>query len=357
MRDRIKTVLIVQTAVNLVLLAVAAALALTGAPAWAGLVLAVILVVGIPAWLLAAGRYARLAIIVDLGLWAIGLALVWRWVFDWGAGPGVLLLALPIVGMVFALAEPASAWWMAGFCSVVYLAAALIGLSLPSDYGNPWADMTTSLLYALAGIWGTAGLAWALGRIWRRDTDNLSRQRGEAQAQVVEQARLLAEMEQMASDQAARLDRRDEWSPVVMTVYDRIVVLPLGGTLDEDRARQAREALLQAIARQRAKVALIDVTHLPAVDAGGAARLKTMVMAGRLVGAEVALTGIGPKLASSLIATMFLEGNRADMQALPLTLHPLGLEAHHDLQSGIEWALERMGRRIVTNPKGRQANG
>src|SRR6267154_2069022 len=64
---------------------------------------------------------------------------------------------------------------------------------------------------------------------------------------------------------------------------------------------QVREQLLRAIRANRAKVVVIDVTGVAAMDSGVANHLVQTVEASRLLGATVIVTGLSPEIAQTLV--------------------------------------------------------
>src|SRR5882724_13423956 len=58
-----------------------------------------------------------------------------------------------------------------------------------------------------------------------------------------------------------------ELSTPVLPVRERLLILPIIGLIDAQRARQLTEQLLRAIRSNRAKVVVIDITGVPAMDA------------------------------------------------------------------------------------------
>src|SRR5574337_1914624 len=57
-----------------------------------------------------------------------------------------------------------------------------------------------------------------------------------------------------------------ELSTPVLQVREQLLILPIIGVLDGQRARQLTEQLLQAIRANRAKVVVIDITGVPSID-------------------------------------------------------------------------------------------
>jgi rsbT co-antagonist protein RsbR len=92
-----------------------------------------------------------------------------------------------------------------------------------------------------------------------------------------------------------------ELSTPVLQVRDRLLILPIIGGLDAQRSRQLSEQLLGAIQANRAKVVVIDVTGVAAIDRTVANHLVQAVEASRLMGASAILTGLSPRIAQTLV--------------------------------------------------------
>jgi rsbT co-antagonist protein RsbR len=52
----------------------------------------------------------------------------------------------------------------------------------------------------------------------------------------------------------------------VVELWDKILALPLIGTLDSERTQSVMENLLNHIVKSRAQIAIIDITGVPTVD-------------------------------------------------------------------------------------------
>ncbi len=92
-----------------------------------------------------------------------------------------------------------------------------------------------------------------------------------------------------------------ELSTPVLQVRERLLILPIIGVLDSERARQLTEQLLTGIRTHRAKVVVIDITGAPDVDETVANHLVRTVDASRLMGASVIITGLSPEIAQTLV--------------------------------------------------------
>jgi rsbT co-antagonist protein RsbR len=91
-----------------------------------------------------------------------------------------------------------------------------------------------------------------------------------------------------------------ELSTPVLPVRERLLILPIIGAIDPPRARQLTEQLLLGIRSNRAKVVVMDITGVPAIDMQVANHLVLTVEAARLLGATVIVTGLSPDIALTL---------------------------------------------------------
>src|SRR5437879_8893131 len=91
-----------------------------------------------------------------------------------------------------------------------------------------------------------------------------------------------------------------ELSTPVLQVRERLLILPIIGVIDPQRARQLTEQLLRAIRTNRAKVVVIDITGVAAMDSNVANHLVQTVEASRLLGATVIVTGLSPETAQTI---------------------------------------------------------
>src|SRR5881392_1833390 len=92
-----------------------------------------------------------------------------------------------------------------------------------------------------------------------------------------------------------------ELSTPVLQVRERLLILPIIGVIDPQRARQLTEQLLRSIRTNRAKVVVIDLTGVAAMDSSIANHLVQTVEASRLLGATVIVTGLSPEIAQTLV--------------------------------------------------------
>jgi rsbT co-antagonist protein RsbR len=134
-----------------------------------------------------------------------------------------------------------------------------------------------------------------------------------------------------------------ELSTPVLPVREGMLILPIIGVIDPQRARQLTGQLLQGIRANRAKVVVIDITGVPSIDSTVANHLVQTVEAARLLGATVIVTGLSPEIAQTLVTI-----------GVDLTkMNTVG-----DLRGGIEEADRALGFTVTrveesSNEKGR----
>jgi rsbT co-antagonist protein RsbR len=129
-----------------------------------------------------------------------------------------------------------------------------------------------------------------------------------------------------------------ELSTPVLQVRERLLILPIIGVLDTQRARQLTEQLLKGIRTHRAKVVVIDITGVANVDQAVANSLVQTVDASRLMGAGVIITGLSAEIAQTLV-TIGVDLSK---------MNTVG-----DLQGGIEEAERLLGFRVIRSDDAR----
>jgi rsbT co-antagonist protein RsbR len=87
----------------------------------------------------------------------------------------------------------------------------------------------------------------------------------------------------------------------VIQVWDRILALPIIGSLDTARTQEMSEALLQRVVDTGAEIVLLDITGVAVMDTAVTKHLLEMVTACRLLGAGVMIVGMSTRVAITLI--------------------------------------------------------
>ncbi len=141
-------------------------------------------------------------------------------------------------------------------------------------------------------------------------------------------------------DEIIELQRRSllEMSTPVIRLWDQIVLLPLVGVIDTQRAQQIIEQLLNAIVSTESLVAIIDVTGVPVIDTSVAHHLMRTVAAAKMLGGEVVITGFSPEAAQTLVT---------------INVDLAGVKTRGTLQAGVAEALRLVGL-AVTRESGKK---
>jgi rsbT co-antagonist protein RsbR len=148
------------------------------------------------------------------------------------------------------------------------------------------------------------------------------------------------EVFQKAREEVISRQQQDmlELSTPVVKLWDRILALPLIGTLDSARTQIVMEALLQKIVETGSEVAIIDITGVPTVDTLVAQHLIKTVTAARLMGADCIISGIRPQTAQTIV---HLGVNLSDVITKAT------------LADAFKIALKRVGTTLTANHKGK----
>jgi DNA-binding LacI/PurR family transcriptional regulator/anti-anti-sigma regulatory factor len=166
----------------------------------------------------------------------------------------------------------------------------------------------------------------ALEKAYAEVESKVEERTAELEREIVERERL---QEEIIEAQQRALQ---ELSTPIIPVMDRIIVMPLIGSIDTLRARDITRALLAGIREYRAKVVILDITGVPIVDSGVANHLNKTVQAARLKGARTIVTGISDAVAETIVDLGIDWGD---------------IETLSDLQTGLVGALESLGIQVI----------
>jgi len=146
---------------------------------------------------------------------------------------------------------------------------------------------------------------------------------------ITEQKRLGVER----SKQAALIM---EMSTPVMQLWDNVLLLPIVGFVDSKRVQLIMETVLQKILDYQAKVIILDIQGVPAVDSAVANHLIKVTKATKLMGCTCIVTGISPQVSQALVN---------------LGIELTDILTQSTLKDGVTTALRVIGFQLTKNKK------
>lgn len=114
----------------------------------------------------------------------------------------------------------------------------------------------------------------------------------------------------------------------VIQVWDRVLALPLIGSIDTARAQTMNEKLLQRVVDTESEIVILDITGVPVVDTAVARHLLETISAAKLLGCEVLLVGLSSRTAMTLVS---------------LGLDLAGVTTRTTMAKGLELAFAKLG--------------
>jgi len=127
-----------------------------------------------------------------------------------------------------------------------------------------------------------------------------------------------------------------ELSTPIIPIFQDIIVVPLVGKMDLERAQLTTECLLDSIVALRARTVILDITGVPQFDSEAMGALLRTTHAAKLLGATCILAGIRAETAQALASS---------------TLEVGSLSTHANLERALAFALRAKGlcvQRIAT---------
>jgi rsbT co-antagonist protein RsbR len=92
-----------------------------------------------------------------------------------------------------------------------------------------------------------------------------------------------------------------EISTPTIELWDHVLVLPVVGVIDSMRAQQMTNTMLNKIKETSAKVIILDIQGVAAVDTAVANHLIKITKATRLMGCQCIISGISPAVAETIV--------------------------------------------------------
>jgi anti-anti-sigma regulatory factor len=219
---------------------------------------------------------------------------------------------------------------LAFFSLGALLFAAFMGVAIGSNFAIITGDVAERLLslaeearamdyapIAQTSLDEVGDLVQALNRVQQR-----------TEAYTTQLKASVTQLETANAERRALLETMVGLTAPVIPVSEGLVVVPLAGYFDEERAAHIRPNLLSGIAEQRARIVVIDLTGVTEATESLVDHLTRAARSAALMGCQIILTGAGPDVAWSL------------------TRLGTGLEslaAHRDLEEGLAYAHAQLG--------------
>ncbi len=286
------------------------------------------------AWLLA--RMGRLEAATHTLFVALVIATVATSLPDGIASRALFAFFIPIVGATVLLRP----WWSLGYAAIELAAFQVVFFFDPDPLRRTVGTFILNLVLFGTYFGIVALLSYLAARGYARLLDisleraaELERARAELEERVAERTR---DVRQALEDLQRSAETIRQMSVPVVPVADGVLVLPLVGALDSQRAALLTERLLDAIQRERGRTVLIDITGVPVVDSHVAGVLLEAAQAVRLLGAEPVLVGIRAEVAQTIVG---------------LGLDLSRITTRRDLRSGLAYALSQNSG-VTRSPEG-----
>jgi rsbT co-antagonist protein RsbR len=229
------------------------------------------------------------------------------------------------------------------------IVAAAFGWLLPRTMTQPLMELVAATKRLMQGDYDVVVATrdgseiGELAAAFNQTTAALSQQRAEVVRQQVALAEQNHELEQTLAELHASTTARAQLADTVRTlsvpvvpILDGVLLLPLVGEIDSQRAQLLLERLLEGITTHRARMAILDITGVPIVDMSLVDWLLKATWAAQLMGARCVLVGIGPEVAQAIVA------NGADLASLT---------TRADLRSAVEHAARDRGLIATQNSR------
>ena len=125
-----------------------------------------------------------------------------------------------------------------------------------------------------------------------------------------------------------------EMSTPVTAIWNDILLLPIVGFIDSQRAQDVMSAILSKIDETRARVFIMDISGVAVVDTAVANHLIKITKATRLMGCECMISGVSPAIAQTIVDLGIETGDVRTTATLRDALHAaFAIHRHHGNQS------------------------
>lgn len=108
-------------------------------------------------------------------------------------------------------------------------------------------------------------------------------------------------LQQLLEEQQQLVQTIQELTAPAVPVWDHVLLLPLVGHIDAQRATKITEDLLQHVSTTQAEYVIVDMSGIAVIDTNVAEHLVSMARSLRLLGAIPILVGINPTSAETIV--------------------------------------------------------
>jgi anti-anti-sigma factor len=171
-----------------------------------------------------------------------------------------------------------------------------------------------------------------------QEREEISRQQRALSEQNCELEQALAELKTSAAAREQLAVAVRTLSVPVVPILRQVILIPLVGEIDAERAEMLLERLLDGITTQQARLAILDITGVPVVDASLVTWLLRAMAAAQLMGARCIMVGISPEVAQALVSSgvdVSTLATRADLRgAVEFAIGNIDLMSAHSGRQG-----------------------
>jgi len=322
---RLSTQVLIPVAISLIVQTIVIVLARRGSVDLAGGILVGMAIVGITGGAIFSNDslITPMFLVTPLLMAAAALQPVWIIVALIGVltGMGLIYTMLLPVTLPESIAALRSAIFVVS--GLIILFAALIGVLISVGHTHLQRRLHDEVKRANLANAELKVLNEELDRRVQMQTEALRKTLQELEQQTFHQDQLLKEI-------AGQREVIRELSLPILPVGREVLVAPLIGALDQERMQQLQSQVLKRVERMRARLLILDVTGVPMIDTYVARGLMDLIKGLRLLGANVALVGVRPEVAQTIVA---------------LGVHLRDVEVFSDLGSALQRAVNRTGAR------------
>jgi rsbT co-antagonist protein RsbR len=322
---RLSTQVLIPVAISLIVQTIVIVLAWRGSVDLAGGILVGMAIVGITGGAIFSNDslITPMFLVTPLLMAAAALQPVWIIVALIGVltGMGLIYTMLLPVTLPESIAALRSAIFVVS--GLIILFAALIGVLISVGHTHLQRRLHDEVKRANLANAELKVLNEELDRRVQMQTEALRKTLQELEQQTLHQDQLLKEI-------AGQREVIRELSLPILPVGREVLVAPLIGALDQERMQQLQSQVLKRVERIHARLLILDVTGVPIIDTHVAQGLMNLVRGLRLLGANVALVGVRPEVAQTIVA---------------LGVHLRDIEVFSDLGSALQRAVNRTGAR------------